>query len=123
LAATRATALDLTKYDDTFLECRDLRHSWVALGFYRHNGHVQRQLQCSRCMTTRTDTWTPGGGRARNGRYRHATGYLLSGKPRNMSQGEMNERVRAEVIRRHKVYTSEEQMLNALFGASKGRKK
>lgn len=48
---------DLTQYNGRYLECRDLRHAWVTIGYYRKDGNIARDLRCSRCTTIRTDVF------------------------------------------------------------------
>lgn len=43
-------------YDERYLVCRDLRHAWEELGWYRGSGGaIHRFLICSRCRTERHD--------------------------------------------------------------------
>lgn len=53
-------AADLTDYDDDYLACRDLRHAWRVLGYFKGQDSfgtvVRRRLRCDRCHTLRTDT-------------------------------------------------------------------
>lgn len=98
----------LDGYDDTYLECRDLRHSWKIQGFFNYGGEVVRRLSCSRCKTVREDHWEPNGERI-SGRYKYPDGYSIRGS--NVKAFD----VRREVLHRVKVYANEEQMQQALF--------
>jgi len=72
-----------------FEDCRDLRHSWVRQSdevlYSEGNAHLfTRTVLCSRCDTTRIDTYrVPPGGRhllVRVGsRYKYPTGYVVKG--------------------------------------------
>lgn len=49
----------LAEYDDAYLRCRSLRHSWEVLqGFTaadQSSGHTVRTLECQRCAARRVD--------------------------------------------------------------------
>ena len=94
----------LRAYDETFLECRDLRHPWQALGYYRNNGEVRRALVCTRCGMERTDVWSSGGARV-GSNYAQPEGYAIRG-----TEHVSYAYVRVEVMRRANVYRSENQM-------------
>lgn len=83
----------LHQLDDEFLECRDLRHPWGVVGYFRDNGHVCRKLVCPRCEMERIDRWTPNGGRE-PARYAAPQGYYLKGSSATAQD------VRVEVLRR-----------------------
>ena len=68
----------LDDYDETFLDCRDIRHAWERFGApWRDGAEVKRRLVCRRCGTQRVDAWRPDGGRVDN-RYAYAEGYLVA---------------------------------------------
>jgi hypothetical protein len=102
----------LRGYDEVFLDCRDLRHQWAVDGYYRTpEGQVHRDLTCGRCGTERTDRWDRASGDRLPSHYRYVGGYKV-----DSFDGERvgpND-VRLEVLRRVKVYASEEQMLAAM---------
>lgn len=71
-------AVDLAHYDDNFLTCRDLRHSWTVDGYYRGSlDGIHRWLTCTRCGTERHDHWLYG---RTNRKYDYVDGYLLGEK-------------------------------------------
>ena len=54
-----APANPLRELPDEYLACRDLRHAWEELGYFRERGGggaIIRKLQCLRCGTLRRDT-------------------------------------------------------------------
>lgn len=106
-AAQRDAEAAVHEYDDVYLTCRDLRHQWRLVGFFRQNGTIHRVLDCDRCGTQRGDVWRPNGERVRN-QYAYAEGYRIEGV--NVSQFD----VRREVMSRAKVYASESDMVQAL---------
>ena len=79
--------------DEAFLECRDLRHPWQNVGYFRDNGHVCRRLECPRCEMIRIDRWYSNGVRDLP-RYYAPEGYYLSGSAASAQD------VRVEVLRR-----------------------
>lgn len=83
----------LHQLDEQFLECRDLRHPFKVVGYFRDNGHVCRKLVCPRCTMEAIDTWTQTGMREPR-RYYAPEGYYLSGSGVTMQD------VRIEVLRR-----------------------
>lgn len=94
-------------YDDVFLACRDLRHVWQVVGFYRlPGGLVRRVLDCARCGTQRADKWRTNGEREPSG-YSYVDGYQLSG-------GFDTWEVRKEVMSRATIYKDEREMIAAL---------
>lgn len=93
-------------YDDVFLTCRDLRHVWRLVGYYRDNGAVRRLLDCERCGTQRNDRWSQSGERIASS-YNYAEQYRMEG---GMDAVE----VRREAMHRATIYTSEDQMIHAL---------
>jgi hypothetical protein len=98
----------LRDYDGTYLECRDLRHTWTVVGYYRVGPEIHRQLHCKRCPTVRTDRWGRNGDRLANS-YNYPDGYQIRGA--NVSPHD----VRIETLRRVNVYASEHEMVQALF--------
>lgn len=68
----------LTGYDERYLTCRDLRHTWQNRGYYRADGLIRRKLTCDRCGATRIDGWRDNGERV-NPSYEHPEGYVLQG--------------------------------------------
>lgn len=98
-------------YDDVFLTCRDLRHVWRLVGYYREGGTVRRLLDCSRCGTQRNDRWLPNGERVASS-YSYAEQYQMQG---GMDAWE----VRREAMHRATIYNSEDQMIHALTAATR----
>ncbi len=102
--STRGT---LHEYDGTFLDCRDLRHSWQRQGYWIQNRRVYRRLTCERCETERIDVWSKDGLRF-SSRYEYTDGYLVPGHgaiaPRD---------IRHEIIDRATVFDTEDQMIEA----------
>lgn len=103
----------LRGYDGTFLECRDIRHVWGVVGYWREpDGLVCRGLVCQRCDTERTDRWDAKTFDRIGSRYSYPTGYVLT-----MAEGERHtdaRAVRGEAARRAKVYANEQTMLDAM---------
>lgn len=100
--------LVLAEYNETYLNCRDLMHSWRTVGFFRSAGwgsSTSRSLLCDRCGMERTDIWD---GVTVRHNYRQPEGYRVEG--RTISKGE----VREEQMRRSHIYDSEEAMRKAL---------
>jgi hypothetical protein len=108
----------LKGYDDTYLDCRDLRHVWRSVGYWREpDGIVARLLRCQRCETERTDRWDRTSFDRHPSRYHYAKGYEIA-----MADGQQRtdaHDVRAEAVRRATVYANESSMLDSLM---KGRK-
>lgn len=89
--------MSLDSYDRRFLACRDLRHAWTEVGYYRDAmGGVHRWLMCSRCGTERYDSWAATVSR----NYDYPSGYLLPGQHIKPAE------VRAEVLARVTVHPS-----------------
>jgi hypothetical protein len=102
--------------DDDFLECRDVKHWWGVIGYWRApDGVICRDLVCQRCETQRTDRWIRATGERLDSRYKYATGYQVEADGDRPHFTD----VRLEVIRRADVYANEQQMLKAMTGASK----
>jgi hypothetical protein len=117
--ATRKTAAPdalqlLTEMPDEFLECRDLRHVFFPVGYYRSNGYVHRRLQCGRCGGLGRDTWDSQGRRVKPRGYELPEGYRVKGT------GGVATDVRKEVLSRVTVYASENQMAAELLGETSG---
>lgn len=98
----------LKSLDDEYVQCRDLRHPWEVVGYYRADGGVRRRLKCPRCGTQRIDEWTKSGHRMGT-RYEYAPGYQLKG-----TGGASNEQIRVEVLRRVRVFANENALLQEL---------
>lgn len=94
------------QYDDVYLTCRDLRHVWSLVGYYRDNGVVRRLLDCERCGTQRNDQWKANGERVASS-YRYAEQYVMEG---GMDAWE----VRREAMHRATIFSSEDHMIQAL---------
>lgn len=102
----------LRHYDGEFLECRrgNLGHAWRVVGYYKGEaGETWRNLECQRCESTAVDRWDSKTGERHPRRYGYVEGYVIG-------DGEQvhGEDVRKEVIRRARVFASEQQMLEAL---------
>jgi hypothetical protein len=101
-----APANPLRNLPDDFLACRDLRHAWEELGYYRERGSggaggpIIRKLQCLRCGTLRRDTLSNSYSEKTTHYYGHPEGYRIEG----MGRAGMDE-VRKEVVKRHQVIT------------------
>lgn len=103
--------------DDDFLDCRDLRHSWVRVGKpYRDGRFIKRRLQCSRCETFGIDVWTGAAKRIRR-HYEYADGYIVKGG------GVKPQYVRDEFLSRVDVYASEDDMMESMFNGSTNSKR
>lgn len=103
--------VDLTDYETKYLACRDLRHAWEARGYYRGAyGGVRRLLTCLRCGTYREDRWE--GGEVKRA-YDYPEGYQLDHKVDGAE-------VRDAVVKRAKVYATQDTMLKALMGGKRG---
>lgn len=105
-----APALD--QLEEKFLRCRDLRHSWKEVGYWRDSSGENRRLVCSGCRTIGYDTWVPGLGKKPR-RYEYPDGYRIEG-------GRIaSEDVHEEIMRRVTVYNSQEEMMAALAGGKR----
>lgn len=106
----------LKSMKDAQLECRDLRHAWKTVAVFRNGeGYRIRVLRCSRgCKVDARDTLGDDYERVKPRRYDYsrAVGYRVEG-------GIEPSDVRAESIKRVKVYTSERAMLADLNGGSR----
>lgn len=116
-----AAAEALHDSPEEFLDCRDLRHPWQAIGvFYVQKPgkpkEVHRKLVCTRCGTEATDRWKPNGQRIAR-QYKYVEGYQAEGAHIRPVD------VRKEVLTRVTVYATEEDMLTSLFSPSRGRKR
>jgi hypothetical protein len=96
----------LRDLSDEFLACRDLRHAWEELGYYRERGSgraggpIIRKLRCLRCGTLRRDTLANAFSEKTTHYYGHPDGYRLEG------QGRLPiDEVRREVVKRWEVLT------------------
>jgi len=91
---------------DEFLACRDLRHAWEELGYFRERGSgrgggpIIRKLRCLRCGTLRRDILSNSFAEKTTHYYGHPEGYRLEGMGRAAI-----EEVRREVVKRHEVIT------------------
>jgi hypothetical protein len=99
----------LEDYDATYLLCRDIRHAWAVVGYYEDAVWIRRKLECVRCETTRTDTWTPWGVRLRN-QYVHPEGYRLG-------KGIRAQDIREEELQRVEIFKGEEELVQSLLEA------
>ena len=96
----------LRKLPDAYLACRDLRHAWEELGYFRERGSgrgggpIIRKLRCLRCGTLRRDTLSNSYTEKTTHYYGHPEGYRIEG----MGRAAMDE-VRKEVVKRHQVVT------------------
>jgi hypothetical protein len=96
----------LRKLPDEFLACRDLRHAWEPLGYFRERGSgrtggpIIRKLRCLRCGTLRRDVLSNSFTEKTTHYYGHPEGYRLEGAGRTA----MND-VRQEVVKRQRVVT------------------
>lgn len=101
---------------DQFLACRDLRHAWEELGYFRERGSgraggpIIRKLRCLRCGTLRRDVLSNSFTDKTTHYYGHPDGYRLEG----MGRAAMEE-VRREVVKRHEVITLTPDDLRAEF--------
>lgn len=112
--ATQQQRTALHDYDDTWLECRDLKHAWETIGVFRDaNGHRVRVLHCTReCEVQGFDLLGVGGERVKPRRYKYPDGYKTIGKI------EVTD-LRVEAIRRTKIYRSEAAMAAEVFNGRK----
>ena len=107
----RQHAKEVRGYEDDYLTCRDLRHLWRVVGYYRSpGGLIQRLLDCERCGTQREDRWRASGERE-NPRYSYVDGY-------QMKDGLDTWEVRKEVISRATVHKDQAAMIAAVTQAS-----
>lgn len=112
MPSAREHARQVRAYDDTYLTCRDLRHVWQLVGFYRSpGGIVRRLLDCQRCGTQRHDRWRTDGQREPSS-YSYAESY-------QMQDGMDTYEVRREVLHRATIYKSEADMIAALTASGK----
>lgn len=107
MPSQREHAKQVRQYDDVYLTCRDLRHRWQLVGFYRSpDGLVRRLLDCERCGTQRADRWRLSGEREPSS-YSYVDGY-------SVEEGMDTYEVRKEVLHRATIYNSEAAMIAAL---------
>lgn len=100
-----------------FLECRDLRHHWSAVGMFWVGAEVHRKLVCERCDTVATDVWSKKGERIQRA-YKYPPGYQVKGIRITPID------IRREVLTRVKVYDTEEQLMKSLMTrGTKARKR
>lgn len=104
--------------DEAYLECRDLRHPWQLMGYFRIGSAVARQLSCPKCHTIRKDVWTAGGERLSSG-YTYPEGYQVKGS----GGGIRPDMVRREVLSRVEanIYDSEHSMFENMVQGTKRR--
>ena len=94
----------LQEYDPKFLQCREA-HWWGSVGFYYDaEGDIRRVWQCSRCKAIKRNRMNASGDYIASTAYRHPEGYKIG--PVKLAQ------VRAESIRRAKVYSNENTMMS-----------
>lgn len=93
----------LADYNGTFLECRDLMHSWRTLGYYRSGGwgSTHRTLICTRCGMERDDDWD---GVLVRHRYQQPDNYKIDGVRVTKAD------IRHEQLRRATVYDTKDEM-------------
>lgn len=109
---------ELRDYDDSFLLCRDLLHSWVPPGDYFHQGNeIHRILTCGRCGMERRDVWSSRGERI-SSQYYQPDDYGFEGVGKG---GVDRSKIRIERLRRVKVYASASSLEKAVY--SNGAKK
>jgi len=90
-------------YPVDYLQCRDLRHAWKLVGYYRANGHIVRALVCERCDMDRHDRlWSSG--RLAGRTYTPPEGYYVPGGVELVD-------VRAELMDRFTIFESEDDMV------------
>jgi hypothetical protein len=109
----------LRDLDDVSLTCRrgsGIGHAWRVLGWYQHGDETRRSSVCDRCGTTKTDRWVKRTGERHAPRYEHPDGYSLPEQPQAYE-------VRMEVMRRARVFASEEAMITALTEGAVRRSK
>ena len=92
----------LSDYDESYLECKDMRHRWDLVQSYakQASGWVTRVLACDRCGTRRTDSYALLSNRrlARAGSsYRYPQGFSFRGLPQ---EDNLSEVVRYEAFQR-----------------------
>lgn len=104
---------DLGEYPDAYLQCRDLRHHWKILGYYRSDGGYKRRLQCSNCPTTAIDTIR---GWVTKRTYSYPENYHLTGRVKVAE-------IRVEAIDRAAVYESEEDYEAEITSTGRRRRK
>lgn len=74
---------DIENIPETYLWCRDVRHSWDHYDVKDHRNKITRRnemhqvLRCDRCSTLRIRVLTPSGDFIRSGGYVYPDGYLL----------------------------------------------
>lgn len=107
----------LTQYAKQFLVCRDIKHQWKVLGYYRADGEVQRILECVRCETQRTDRWDPRTGERIAAHYDYPDDYQFEGS----GGGIPNESVRRAVLSHAKVYDARHLMEAAVRRRERSR--
>lgn len=100
----------LREYDDVFLACRDIRHRWEVVGYYRANGAVHRLLRCERCETEREVEWDPRTGELLGARYVYPEGYQFTGSVRGVAPAD----VRREATKRADIAPSRAKLLESL---------
>lgn len=108
----------LRRLDDESITCRrgsGIGHAWRPIGYWQGpNGETRRLSECARdCGTEKVDRWNQRTGERFPATYRYAEGYSLPEQPQAFE-------VRMELIRRARVFSSEEAMLEALT-EGKGR--
>lgn len=102
-----ASEASLRRYDEKFLDCREV-HFFLTVGWHKtDDGYVQRTRICTRCGTVCKDKLDTYGDRVTSRRYQWPEGYKLDGVVPRV-------RIRAESLRRAKVYPSEAAMIAAM---------
>lgn len=100
----------LNSYDETFLECRDLRHAWRRIGYWNEGWRVVKLLQCQRCPTTRRISMRANGAII-DSKYEYPDGYQIKGAGMG---GVPGDKLRVEAMKRARVWASENEMMEAL---------
>lgn len=106
----------LSSYDGDYLLCRDLKHPWSVVGYFRQRGEVRRLLRCPRCEMQRIDRWLPSGERVAN-QYQAPEGYRIPGG------GVTAHDVRRETLSRVTIFENHDDMVKALLNGSTGKRK
>lgn len=106
-------------FDDKFLDCRDLRHPWTRVGYFRQGVLIRRRLVCERCGTERLDRWrhTRSGVIREPATYTYATGYRVRGESFNAAE------IREELLSRVDIYDSEQQLLESFANGGRRRQR
>ena len=104
----------LREYDRKYLDCRDLHHVWVVIGYFNDPKGIARRMECRRCSAVRTQTF---GRQYESGgnRYQYPEGYLTEGVRIEGTD------VRRAILGSVDVYDSEETLLGSLSARRRRR--